>query len=154
MIMAIDPGQNVGLAFRFDNGNWGTMTVPKVPDGDERFDMVLSTLGEAWDKYRPTGLVVESFKTMSRYVSKYGLETIELVGAIRALAYVHQVPIVQQMPNQRLFMEYQAKELLRERKTPYTDHEVSALAHLLAHEYKQQLLSDAAKPQPKEPQRA
>lgn len=143
--MAIDPGQNVGLALRFDNGNWGTLTVPKVPDGDERFDMVLSTLAEAWDKYHPTGLVVESFKTMSRYVSKYGLETIELVGAIRALAYVHHVPIVQQMPSQRLFMQHQAHDLLKERRAPFTDHEVSALSHLLAYEYKLQLMQEKAK---------
>lgn len=135
MMMAIDPGQNVGMALRFDNGNWGTLTVEKVPSGDERFDMVLSTLIELFNKYKPEGMVVESFKTMSRYVSKYGLETLELIGAIRAIAYLHKVPIVQQMPSQRLFMEHEAKQLLKERANRYTDHEVSALAHLLAYEY-------------------
>lgn len=135
MMMAIDPGQNVGMALRFDNGNWGTLTVEKVPSGDERFDMVLSTLIELFNKYKPEGMVVESFKTMSRYVSKYGLETLELIGAIRAIAYLHKVPIVQQMPSQRLFMEHEAKQLLKDRANRYTDHEVSALAHLLAYEY-------------------
>lgn len=147
MIMAIDPGQNVGMAFRFDNGNWGTLTVEKVPDEDDRLDMVLSTLVETWEKYHPTTVVIERFATMSRYVSKYGLETIELVGAVRAVAYVHKITLVQQMPNQRLFMQHQAKELLREAKRRHTDHEVSALAHLLAHEYKMQLLQDKTKPQ-------
>lgn len=133
--MAIDPGQNVGMALRFDNGQWGTLTVEKVPSGDERFDMVLSTLLELWEKHQPDVLVVESFKTMSRYVSRYGLETLELIGAIRALAYMQKVPIAQQMPNQRAFMEEQARDLLKERARRYTDHEVSALAHLLAYEF-------------------
>lgn len=135
MMMAIDPGQNVGMALRFDNGNWGTLTVEKVPNGDERFDMVLSTLIELFNQHKPDGMVVESFKTMSRYVSKYGLETLELIGAIRAIAYLHKVPIVQQMPSQRLFMEHEARQLLKDRARRFTDHEVSALAHLLAHEY-------------------
>lgn len=133
--MAVDPGQNVGMAFRFDNGAWGTLTVEKVPDGDERFDMVLGTILEMFEKHSPDVLIVESFKTMSRYVSKYGLETLELIGAIRALAYLREVPITQQMPNQRIFMEDEARSLLRDRRMRFTDHEVSALAHLLAYEF-------------------
>lgn len=134
MIMAVDPGQNVGMAFRFDNGNWGTLTVQKVPDMDDRLDMCLGTLIEQWKKTPCQRLIVEQFKTMSRYVSKYGLETIELVGAVRAVCYVHNVPVTFQMPAQRLFMEKVAKGLLKERGQLHTDHEVSALSHLLAYE--------------------
>lgn len=138
MLMAVDPGQNTGMAFRFDNGNWGTLTVQKVPDAAERFDMVLSLLLEQLDgKHgRVNTLVMESFKTMSRYLSKYGLETIELVGAVRALCYVKDVPVVHQMPAQRLAFEKLAADMLKKRDVMFTDHEVSALAHLLCYEYR------------------
>ena len=135
MLITVDPGQNVGMALRFDNGNWGTLTVEKVPSGADRFDMVLSTLVELVDKYAPKVIVIESFKTMSRYVSTYGLETLELIGAVRAVAYLRETPVVMQSPQERVFMEGDAKGLLKERNKRYTDHEVSALAHLLAYEY-------------------
>jgi hypothetical protein len=134
VIVAVDPGQNTGFAFRFDNGNWGTLTVEKVPDAGDRLDMVLGVLTEQFQQQQCQTLVIEMFKTMSRYVSKYGLETIELVGAVRAVCHMHGIPVVQQMPAQRLYMERDAATLLKERGRAYTDHEVSALAHLLAYE--------------------
>lgn len=135
MILAVDPGQNTGVALRFDNGNWGTLTVPKVDTADERFDMVLSTLAEQIKKYECNTLVLERFTSMSRYLSKYGIETIELVGAVRALCYFHGIRVTLQMPGHRIGMEGSATKMLSLRRQPYTDHEVSALAHLLAYEH-------------------
>lgn len=134
MILAVDPGQNTGVAFRLDNGNWFTLTVEKMPTADDRFDLTLSTLVEQFQKHTCTVLVIERFTSMSRYLSKFGIETIELVGAIRAICYVHGVHVALQMPGHRMGMVGEATKLLKERKRPYTDHEVSALAHLLAYE--------------------
>lgn len=136
MIIAVDPGQNVGLAFRFNNGNWGTLTVPKVPDGDDRLDMVMSTLVKHLDAETCTMMVYEDFKTMSRYISKYGLETVELIGVLRAVCYIRKIPVVHQTASQRFFMVNDAKELLKSRSLIHTNHEVSALSHLLAYEYR------------------
>lgn len=135
MIIAVDPGQNVGLAFRFNNGNWGTLTIPKVPDGEDRLDMVMSTLVQHLDAETCRVLVYEDFKTMSRYISKYGLETVELIGVLRAMAYLRKIPMEKQTPQQRYFMVNDAKELLKSRGRPHTGHEVSALSHLLAYEH-------------------
>lgn len=143
MIVAIDPGQNVGLAVRFDNTNWGTLTIEKVPDADDRFDLLLATLTEQFDRGPCEMVVVESFKTMSRYLSKYGLETIELVGAIRALCWQRGVSVTLQMPIQRKPWENTAAAMVKARKRPATDHEVSALSHLLAYEYR---VAGGAKP--------
>lgn len=136
MIVAVDPGQNVGLAVRFDNSNWGTLTIPKVPEADERFDLLLTTLVEQFDRGPCEMLVLESFKTMSRYLSKYGLETIELVGAIRAVCWLRGIEVTLQMPTQRKPWENTAAAMIKARKRPSTDHEVSALSHLLAYEYR------------------
>lgn len=148
IIIAVDPGQNVGMAFRFENKNWGTLTIPKVPTAEERFSLLLETLAEQITATKCDVVVVESFKTMSRYLSKYGLETIELVGAIRALCYNYEVPIVQQMPAQRTAFEADAKKLLNGRKNAYSDHEVSALAHLLFYEYREGRVLDGLKAAP------
>lgn len=136
MIIAVDPGQNVGLAFRFNNGNWGTLTVPKVPDGDDRLDMVMTTLERHLDAETCTLMVYEDFKTMSRYISKYGLETVELIGVLRAVCYMRKIPVVHQTAQQRYFMVNDAKELLKSRSLMHTNHEVSALSHLLAYEHR------------------
>lgn len=134
VIVAVDPGQNVGMAFRFDNGNWGTLTVEKLPTADERFDVTLGTLVEQFQKNPCEVLVLERFTSMSRYLSKFGIETIELVGAIRAVCYLSGVEVALQMPGHRLGMEGDARTLLKERGRRFTDHETSALAHLLAYE--------------------
>lgn len=152
MIIAVDPGQHTGLAFRLDNGEWATLMADKLPDPDERLAMVLDTIVEYLQRKTTTAVVLENFKTMG-YLSRFGIETLELVGAVKSLCYVWQVPLVRQDPSHRLYFEKQAKYMLRERskltKLPVSDHEVSALAHLLRYEYTRQreaLVAQAAQP--------
>lgn len=141
MIIAVDPGQHTGVAMRFDNDAWGTVLADKVPDANERLDMILSLLRDCLEKGTCTTVVIENFKTMG-YLSKYGIETIELIGAIKGLCYLYAIPIARQDPQHRLPFERQATVLLKERSRtlniPTSDHEVSALAHLLRYEYSQQ----------------
>lgn len=138
MLIAVDPGQHTGLAFRLDNGEWATLMADKMPDPDERLHMVLDTLVEQLGKGTTTAVIVENFKTMG-YLSKYGIETIELIGAVKTLCYVYRVPIVRHDNSVRVAFEPQAKRMLRERaaklRLTVSDHEVSALAHLLRYEY-------------------
>lgn len=140
MHIAVDPGQHTGLALRFDNDAWGTALADKVPSAADRLDMVLSLIREHIEKGNCSAVIVETFRTMG-YLSKYGIETIELVGAIKGLCYVYSVPVVRQDPSARAPFEARAKTMLKERSNtlelPMSDHEVSALAHLLRYEYNQ-----------------
>jgi hypothetical protein len=133
MLVAIDPGLSTGIAFRFDNGAWGTVTVIQTPDPLERLHMVLSTIVERLHKDSCEAIIVEAFITMG-YLSKYGIETIELVGALKTLGYLWSVPLVKQAPIQRMPMERTAAGMLKERGIKYSDHEISALSHLLVYE--------------------
>lgn len=151
MLIAVDPGQHTGLAFRLDNGEWATLMADKMPDPDERLTMVLGTLIEQLNKRTTTAVVVENFKTMG-YLSKYGIETIELIGAVKTLCYVYNVPLVRHDNTARYNFEPQAKRMLRERaaklRLTVSDHEVSALAHLLQYEFSQTGVSELSGAQP------
>lgn len=138
MIMAIDPGLNVGLAYRFSNGHFGTMTMPKQDDWNiNMHDLVQEIRQRCADE-----IVIESFVGFQMQ-NAYGIETMELIGAVRGACLVLGIPCIKQTPSQRVTRVPTAKRLLEERKAEmraigtkwtYTDHEVSALAHLLTRE--------------------
>lgn len=140
MIMSIDPGINTGIAYRFDNEALGTLTVEKPPD---------ETV-EAWDRsmldiisfivgHKPSTVVIESFLGIQMQ-SKYGIETMELIGAVRGCCLSMGIMLVKQPPAYRMTSVPMAKDILQLMKErfnkPYTNHEVSALSHLLAYERK------------------
>lgn len=136
MIIAIDPGLNVGLAFRFDNTAWGTLTMPPRKDWDANFQDLIHEL-----RKRAASLscvVIESFVGRQQMLSKYGIETIELVGAVRGACLVFNIELIKQTPGERFSMVAEATSLLaarrKELKISYTDHEISALSHLLVYE--------------------
>jgi len=105
-----------------------------MPTADERLQMFLTLLTEQLDSEPCSAVVIENFVTMG-YMSKYGLETVELVGAVKTIAWQRKLPLVRQAPGVRLPFERQAMALFKARKqTQYTDHEVSALSHLLCYE--------------------
>lgn len=138
MIMAIDPGLNIGLAFRFKNGNFGTMTMTKQDDWNRNmYDLV-----EEIRQRVPRVVVIESFVGFQMQ-NVYGIETMELIGAVRGACLVLDIPCVKQTPSQRMTRVPSAKRMLEERKAEmraigqrwtYTNHEESALAHLLTRE--------------------
>lgn len=163
MILSIDPGLSTGLAARLDNGHWWTDT---VVGSEEAFKYVVGLI----TNLKPNKVVIEHFSTM-QYLSKYGIETIELIGAIKGACAVHNVPLYRQTPLTRKPKEQEATAMLKERKQQlggsietkvtgtaaivikpgYTDHEVSALAHLLMFERRLELAEGTpARPAPME----
>lgn len=138
MLFCIDPGLNVGKAYRFNNGHFGTVTMPKQDDWNLNMHDLVQ---EIMDR-RPDEVVIESFVGFQMQ-NAYGIETMELIGAVRGACLVLDIPCVKQTPSQRMTRVPSAKRLLEERKAEmraagtkwtYTDHEVSALAHLLTRE--------------------
>lgn len=148
MILSIDPGLSTGLAARLDNGHWWTDT---VVGSEEAFKHVVNLI----TSLKPDKVVIEHFSTM-QYLSKYGIETIELIGAVKGACLLNKIPLYRQTPSTRKPKEQEATTMLKERKQQlggivegsrvkpgYTDHEVSALAHLLMFELRQGLSIDA-----------
>lgn len=141
--IAIDPGSSTGVAILTERDEIVTMTLD-TSEGD--IDGVLGLLLEQM----PDVVIVERFIT-SGTMSRYGLHTVELVGAIKALHHLaetmyvensaplarvfHPFELVLRTPSQRAVRIPAAKIMLRERRTTlghkFTDHEVDSLAHLL-----------------------
>ena len=135
-VLAIDPGGSTGMAM-WEGTEVRTLTIPSMDTIGE----VVSVIIEA----RPDIIVVETFLSTGK-LSKYGIWTLELIGVIKALVHLAysdnlvwhledwEPSLVRRSPSQRIVFEPKAKELLRSRRTrtgvSFTDHEVSALAHL------------------------
>lgn len=126
-IVALDPGLTSGFAIRFDNGKWGTAAIPRS------MMAVINSLVE----YKPTIIIVETFIGMG-YLSKYGIETMEVIGAIKYWCLLNNCELVRRTNAQRRPSMPKAIEMLSERKAllgvRYVDHETDALAHLLSWE--------------------
>lgn len=142
MILCVDPGLSTGLAARLDSGEFWTDT---VRGSEEVFRKIVLML----DEHKPACVVIETFLGIQR-MSAYGIETIELIGAIKGQCILRGVPFHRQTPAYRKMAEREATKLLDERSVllnaanaqapggtklyGYSDHEVSALAHLLMYE--------------------
>lgn len=131
---AIDPGASTGIAMEFDNDIIATATVP-TPDGD------IHNIIELLLSKQPRVIIIERFITRGN-ISRYGLETIELVGAVKTLVYLAStlpgwpiMELIRRTPAQRATRIPQAKKILTARREEhgfsFTKHEVDALAHLL-----------------------
>lgn len=138
--IAVDPGSSSGIAVLTERDEIVTMTLD-TSEGD--IEGVLALLLEQ----TPDVVIVERFIT-SGMMSRYGLHTVELVGAIKALQHLaetilvvgtpnhvfHPFQIIFRTPSQRKVRVPAAKAMLAERRVlgmRHTDHEVDALAHLL-----------------------
>lgn len=138
LVIAVDPGLNVGIAYKFPNGNFGTATMPNQPDWDTNMQALLLEL----DERKPDIIVFEGF-TGRQAFNKFSIETTEMVGAIRGFCLLKHIAYVKQMPGDRIMRVPSATRMLEERraalraageKWTFTNHEVSALAHLLTWE--------------------
>ena len=137
--MALDPGLHSGVAIRWHDGTATSYTImPRDGKADitALYTLVVTVLAQRAE------LIVERFDTQSRMLSKYGILTIELVGGVTALAWTTGQAVVQQTPSQRLTWEPTAKLLVKELPGPHTDHEYSAMAHLLRREHTLKLRYD------------
>ncbi len=115
-ILAIDPGGTTGIALRLKNGELHTCTT--------------STKQELFDVLYWAGIeqiVYENFA--AEKISKYGLWTVRLIGAIEMAAYQRKIPITEQVPAFRRTHLEKAKEALRGKGVVV--HEIDATAHLL-----------------------
>lgn len=129
--IAVDPGSSTGIAVLTARDEIVTLTLD-TSDGD--VSGLLSLLIEQ----APRTVVVERFIT-SGMMSGYGLHTVELVGAVKALHYVlleKAFELVLRTPSQRKVCVPIAKNILSLRRSTLgvrsTDHEVAALAHLIS----------------------
>lgn len=122
-ILAIDPGKNIGTAWRFDDGKFDTTTL-HLPQ--HLWDMIYNL--------KPSVLVIERFITQGR-VNEYMTDTIEIVGGVRAACHLLNIPLVTHVPQNRYPFLKEADRLLRLGKKLFTIHEKDALSHLLCHEW-------------------
>lgn len=120
-ILAIDPGGTTGIAVK--------------DRGDQYNTFVCKDEEELWELFRspPTLVIIENF--VAELISKYGLYTVQLVGGVKALCYLHNIPLVIQMPQKRIAFVKEAKQKLKDQGYRFEIHEADALAHLLAYEY-------------------
>lgn len=138
MILVIDPGLNVGLAYRYDNRQWGTITWAKQDNWDINTKDIIDEIVAK----KPDEVVIESFVGFQMQ-NAYGIETMEFIGVVRGACLALNIKLTKQTPAQRITRVPTAKLMLEGRKDvlraagtkwTYTDHEVSALAHLLTRE--------------------
>lgn len=134
-IICFDPGINVGIAFRFVSGAWGTITFAK--EDKNNWNVNFSKVVRLILDKRPAHVVSESWVGIQK-MSDFGIETAEMLGAIRATAMVIGSSFIKQTPSARYTRVPMARDLLLERwgkrSAMFTVHEVSALAHLLTYE--------------------
>lgn len=126
-IVSVDPGISTGVAIKLNNSY---VTITLTVDDIET--------GVLWDYIKDAQqVVIEHFTVFyakSRgKVSGYGLDTIETVGRVMGYCETLKVPLARQHPQNRKAFMKQAKQLA---SPGHTRHEVDALAHLLAWEYK------------------
>lgn len=138
MLIAIDPGGTTGMAFRFENNGWGTLAVPLSHQLE-----VTEKIASYARSMKPAELTVcvEQFATM-QYLSKHGINTIELVGGIMHVCSLYDLVCFRHSPMHRTPFQAEAHAMLEERKKElkakgfkYVIHEEDALAHLLRLEY-------------------
>lgn len=117
LLMAIDPGPHIGVALSID-GEISTMT---LLDPKELWQLIRDS--------KPNMLAFETFFTGNR-VDANMIHTIELVGSLRGICHVLDIPAYGQQPQARKSFMDEAKVLLGPGHST-TPHERDALAHLL-----------------------
>lgn len=137
MLIAIDPGGTTGMAFRFENQEWGTLAVPL----SHQLEVTEKIASYARSVGSSLTVAVEQFSTM-QYLSKDGINTIELVGGIVHVCALYNIVCFRHAPMHRTPFQANAHEMLVERRNKlgrkiasFVVHEEDALAHLLRLEY-------------------
>lgn len=126
------------MAYRFDNNQWGTRCVPLSHQLEVTED-IAKYAKEMRDAGSGLTVCVEQFSTM-QYLSKAGLNTIELVGGVIHVCNLYDVVCFRHAPMHRTPFQDEAHRLLSERRKSvsgfkFVVHEEDALAHLLRLEH-------------------
>lgn len=120
LLIAIDPGQECGIAVLHRDG---TVSIDTVPDW--RLEAIL-------DRWSPPQVLVEDFKVYpqsAKGLIMQKLPAAEAIGIIKAWCWRHNVPLIRRMASTRGSKLPLAKELARQ--VGGDRHAVDALAHLL-----------------------
>lgn len=141
-VLAIDPGPHTGVAW-FENGELHSLeTVQPDQDIGRQWQFRrLHSLLLALDRSRTTEvapvLVVENFRTV-RLPGPDSMETIKLLGFLEGIAIVRDLPVILQMPSEKVAWKEQAIRLIHESMPGYrpTPHEFDAVCHGLAYYYR------------------
>lgn len=119
IILAFDPGGTTGIAIYADYGEHLTVetltkTARETPEWLDHFGVV-------------DVVIVERFATAG-LLSKYGLETIDLVGQIKGWCLARKIQCVVQSPQSRKAWLNDAEFFDKKKRVI---HEIDALSHLL-----------------------
>lgn len=130
-IMAIDPGGKSGIAIRMPDQTLITCICESIflKDGKRTYDP--TQLYEMFESNVLSHVIVETFQAQT--ITKDGLHTVRLVGAVEALCWKLKIPLTKHMPIDRRPFQNKANELLQGRRVMV--HERDATAHLLRYEH-------------------
>lgn len=119
-ILSIDPGGVTGVAFK---------------DADGYKTAAYERDYEVWDLIGPSCELVIYEWFAAEVISKHGLLTVRIIGGIQSLARRYSVKTVRHSPQYRNPYLADSKAMLKQMgKATKGDHEMDALAHLLAWE--------------------
>lgn len=124
IVMAIDPGITTGLAFKIA----GEYRVAVATDTRDVWKLV-------WED-KPDLVLIEQFQ--AQHISRYGLRTVELVGAIESLCWAARIRFERRIPQHREpGMAPAIRWLEANPQVARTmQHHIDALAHIMAWERK------------------
>jgi hypothetical protein len=115
-ILAVDPGGTTGIAVLLD-GTVHTRTFHTIKGSkppSKHIDFVPGPFFKFMKSVTWKSIIVENFVT-NNMVDKFGLYTIQLVGAIKMFGYMTDTPVYVQMPQYRYSSKKQMTELLKDR---------------------------------------
>jgi hypothetical protein len=122
--LAVDPGPHCGLAARLDDKSLQHLMIHN--DIKEVLKYVYTL--------QPHVIIVERFATAGR-ISRDGLDTVEIQGAVLGLAYVLGSQLYWQSPMDRKPFEAEARMLIGANRSKIQSHAVDATSHLLRWEW-------------------
>ena len=131
-VLAFDPGKVIGYA-HFENGEFqSSIELQSLEEIVKQFQCVLNS--PLTVEERNLVCITETFSRGNTAV-KDQLQTIEIIGAIRALCLVHEVPLIEQLPSMRTGYIPIAKAMIRENGYTLKEkhHSIDAIAHGLAY---------------------
>lgn len=121
-LLAIDPGNHVGIAARYTDKHYETTMLY------EDYDQTLSIF-----KQPVQVVIIERFA--AQQISSYGLYTVELIGAIKGVCWAHKIPVIMHTPQERYPHLAKAKAHFKQHNIKHVIHELDALAHLFCYEH-------------------
>lgn len=127
VIMGIDPGVSTGVAI-------ATMYNPNTLKLSTIMTATCIEPEQVWDYIRPPVQILIIEKFSAQLISKYGIQTVEIIGGVKALCAEHNIKLIEDTPQQRKPYLEKARSLVPLREN-HTIHEVDALAHVVRYLY-------------------